>query len=324
MKRFNYEKVESAIGYHFNNGKLLKQAFFRSSFAHENGRESNEVLEFIGDKVLDLAVIRILLEKYSKLDNEKAYFKSSKQEGELTQIKSNLVSTHYLAKCFNKLDIDEFIYFGKNDLNNNVIDVASVKEDVFESIIGAIALDSNWNMKIIIGIVKRLLHFDLFFKIFDDDTNYVGIVQEMASKLCLSEPVYVLSQTDIYGTQMWRALLKINGIQSVDGFGSNQKEARKEAAKQMIPYLKAYERDSKAKKAIVNREEIFAAINSYVQSGIINKPKCSFNESFDDNGNPYWECSTSIEGSSRLFFGYGSTKKEAQQHSFAKLLKELI
>ena len=68
MQQFNYKKIESIIGYEFNNKKLLKQAFFRSSFAHENNEESNEVLEFIGDKVLDLAVIRILLEKYSKID----------------------------------------------------------------------------------------------------------------------------------------------------------------------------------------------------------------------------------------------------------------
>ena len=153
MKKFNYEKVESAIGYHFNNKRLLKQAFFRSSFAHENGRESNEVLEFVGDKVLDIAVIRILLEKYAKSNNGEEFFKSSKQEGDLTKIKSSLVSTGYLADSFNDLDVEEFIYYGKSDLNNNATDVTSVKEDVFEAIIGAIALDSNWDIDKIIKIV---------------------------------------------------------------------------------------------------------------------------------------------------------------------------
>ena len=56
--------VEDQIGYEFKNKLLLRQAFIRKSYSEENGGENNEVLEFIGDKVLDMAVIRYLSERY--------------------------------------------------------------------------------------------------------------------------------------------------------------------------------------------------------------------------------------------------------------------
>ena len=325
MKKFDYQKVESAIGYHFNNGKLLKQAFFRSSFAHENGRESNEVLEFIGDKVLDLAVMRILLEKYAKSNNGEEYFKSNKQEGELTKIKSELVSTGYLAGSFDALFVEEFIYYGKSDLNNKATDVMSIKEDVFEAIIGAIALDSNWNMDKIIKIVKKLLHTDKFLKQSDVDTNYVGQLQELVSAAGLATPVYSLELLRKNDAMMWHATCKIKGIKAIpNGSGFKQKDAKKDAAKQMIQFVKAYQNELEHKKvAQASKEDVFAVVNSLVQAGIIDKPTYEYEESYDENGNPYWECATSVLELGYVYFGYGSTKKEAQRDSLTNVLKNL-
>ena len=325
MKKFNFEKVESVIGYHFNNGKLLKQAFFRSSFAHENGRESNEVLEFIGDEVLDLAVTRILLENYAKSNNGEEYFKSNKQEGELTKIKSQLVSTDYLAHSFDDLSIEEYIYYGKSDLNNKLTDVSSIKEDVFEAIIGAIALDSNWNMDKIIKIVKKLLHTNTFLKQSEVDTNCVGMLQERAAVLGLSAPVYSLELTRQDDSMVWRATVKIKGIKDYSvGLGFKQKDAKKCAAKKMIQILQLYQNELEAKKALqAQKNDFFSIINSLVQAGKIDKPDYEFNESHDEDGNPYWECITIIPNFKYVYYGYGSTKKEAQKESIAIALEDL-
>ena len=325
MKKFDYQKVENAIGYHFNNGKLLKQAFFRSSFAHENGRESNEVLEFIGDKALDLAVMRILLEKYAKSNNGEEYFKSNKQEGELTKIKSQLVSTDYLASSFDALSVEGYIYYGKSDLNNKVSDVRSVKEDVFEAIIGAIALDSNWNLEKIIEIVRNLLHTDKFLKRFEEDTNYVGLLQELVTALGLGDPIYNLDLLKQNGEMVWCAKVRVTGIKAVpNGLGYKQKEAKKNAAKQMIQLVKAYQDELKRKKTIrTSREDAFAVINSLVQAGEIDKPAYEYNESYDEDGNPCWECATSIPELGYVYYGYGSSKKDAQRQSLSRALKDL-
>ena len=324
MKKFDYQKVESIIGYHFNNGKLLKQAFFRSSFAHENNRESNEVLEFIGDKVLDLAIIRILLGKYTKTNDEE-YFKSNKQEGDLTKIKSELVSTNYLANALDELGLTKFIYYGKSDTNNNANAVLSMKEDVFEAIIGAVALDSNWDMDKIIKIVKKLLHTDEFLKQSDIDNNYVGILQELVAAIGLKTPAYTLVNYDQNGAMVWRASLRIEGIKSVTyGYGFKQKEAKKEAAKEMIPLVKLYvSQKEQQKKTETKQEDVFSVINYLVQLGEISKPEYRFEEDYDDEGNPIWECETNICESDYLFYGYGSSKKEAQKNSLNKAIKEM-
>ena len=65
--------IQDQIGYNFKNTDLLQQAFVRRSYSHENGGENNEVLEFIGDKVLDFIVVKLLSDKFGytkgKLDD---------------------------------------------------------------------------------------------------------------------------------------------------------------------------------------------------------------------------------------------------------------
>ena len=62
MEDKDYEIIQSRIGYEFRNLDLLQQAFVRRSYAQEEGGEDNEILEFIGDKVLDMSIVRILTE----------------------------------------------------------------------------------------------------------------------------------------------------------------------------------------------------------------------------------------------------------------------
>ena len=325
MTKFDYKKVETAIGYHFNNPKLLKQAFFRSSFAHENNRESNEILEFIGDEVLDLAVTRFLLEKYSKSNDGTEYFKSNKQEGELTKIKSELVRTDYLASSFNKLNLDMFIYYGKNDVNNNVKNVLSVKEDVLEAIFGAVALDSDYDMEAIMNMANRILGIKEFLKNDEMTTNYVGLLQEKTDELDLDSPDYYLEIKKENNEMVWHAIVSIKGIKSsFEGKGYKQKDAKKDAAKRMLQFINKYEKELlKKKKMQENREDVFASINELVQSGTIEKPVYEFEIAYDDNGNPEWKCSTTIEELGYIYFGYGTTKKDAQYESLKIALKEI-
>ena len=53
-----YSIQEILGGYKFKNLDLLRQAFVRKSYSKENGGENNEVLEFIGDKVLDFVIVK--------------------------------------------------------------------------------------------------------------------------------------------------------------------------------------------------------------------------------------------------------------------------
>ncbi len=73
-------------------------------------------------------------------------FAVSVREGELTKIKQNLLIKKMLASRIDRLQLDEFLIMSDGDWNNNVNESDSVKEeDLFEAIIGAVALDTNWN-----------------------------------------------------------------------------------------------------------------------------------------------------------------------------------
>ena len=62
--------VQNHIDYRFKNLDLLQQAFIRRSYSEEHGGGDNEVLEFIGDKALDLMVVKFLSDKYGYFDHE--------------------------------------------------------------------------------------------------------------------------------------------------------------------------------------------------------------------------------------------------------------
>ena len=320
--QIDFKYFKNVIGYQFKNKKLLQQAFTRSSYAHENGGECNEVLEFIGDKVLDLCVIRILLEKYAKLDSN-GYLISQKEEGELTKIKSELVNPEYLARIFDMLDLEVYVRYGKSDLNNNVAGTKSVKEDTFEAIIGAIALDSNFDMNTIENMLKKLLKTDSTLKAYKSDNNYVGQVQELAISMGFGSPKYSIEDNLGEDVPLWEATLTIPGFKKETyGYGVKQKDAKKEAALKMLVHLQFYAMKHKNNNNL-SKENIHSLINSLVQKDIIKKPKYEFSEEYDNDGNPIWECATTIHELDFIYFGYGATKKESQIESLKKAMKDL-
>ena len=146
-------QIENTIGYSFRNKDLLQQAFIRKSYSQENGGQNNEVLEFIGDKALDFAVIRLMMNRFGKITEDKQwdefkltnpqYFQTKIGEGKFTDIKRMLVEKRALSGCMDRLGFHTQLIMGKGDIFKEVQNEKSVKEDLFEAIIGAVALDSN-------------------------------------------------------------------------------------------------------------------------------------------------------------------------------------
>ena len=167
MKQEDLATIQKKIGYAFENTDLLQQAFVRKSFANENGGESNEVLEFIGDKVLDLVIVKLLIEMYGHYYHDNADFNEQeefdefsceKNEGQLTSLKKSLVEKKTLAKVTEELDLQKFLIMGNGDIRRNVQNETSVKEDLLEAIIGAITLDCDWDWNLISNVIEKMLH----------------------------------------------------------------------------------------------------------------------------------------------------------------------
>ena len=119
---------EEALGYRFKDKTLLKQALTHSSCANTR-LESNERLEFLGDATLGLVISNLLFHRFPHY-----------AEGELSQLKSAIVSR---KTCFNvgqKLGLDKCLFRGKG------LEGApdSLVSNAMESVIGAIFLDGGY------------------------------------------------------------------------------------------------------------------------------------------------------------------------------------
>ena len=167
--------IQEQIGYRFKNTDLLQQAFVRRSYSKENGGEDNEVLEFIGDKALDFVVVKLLAEKYGSYSSDYDdcnEFISEYREGKLTEIKKKLVCREMLSSRIRMFGFQYELIMGKSDKDQNVGEKESVQEDLFEAIIGAVALDSNWNVENLENVVDLMLDPEFYLETgFDDEEN---------------------------------------------------------------------------------------------------------------------------------------------------------
>ena len=166
MKSNTRAIIERKIGYRFNNPDLLRQAFVRKSYANEHGGQHNEVLEHFGDAALNFAVKRYLFERYgswTELSKDYNYridrneFVSLFDEGKLTAMAQKIVKNSRLATCIERLDLARFLIMNSGEIKQRAATKASVKANLFEAIVGAVAIDCYWNSKKILRVVKKML-----------------------------------------------------------------------------------------------------------------------------------------------------------------------
>ena len=219
------DEVQEKIDYYFNNTDLLLQAFTRSSYSTQYGGENNEVLEFIGDKVLDFYVVKTIVDEFGFMksqseyydkdnDNEEFCIVAHKNESDFTEIKKEIVSNKTLAKRIDYFGFAKFMYLGDSDIDNNVVTQEKVKADLFEAILGAIAIDSDWNADIIQNSVLAMLDIDKFLANIDTteerpekfkEENAVTTLKELAEHGICAKPEYVSSdgQVERNGRLWW-------------------------------------------------------------------------------------------------------------------------
>ena len=157
---FKFNEVEQIIGYEFNNKNLLMQAFMRRSYGIESGAHSdNEVLEFVGDRVIDYVLVRCMMSQYARFLGVNGFdnmFQCSCKEGTLNRILVEYKEGDYLANRIYALGLDKYILCGKGD--DITFDVAG---DTMEAIIAAVAVDCDWNYTVLDDVVEGLLNIQL-------------------------------------------------------------------------------------------------------------------------------------------------------------------
>ena len=157
-------KIESSLGYSFKNKDLLLQAFTHSSYGKLMNIPYNERLEFLGDSVLQLVTTKYLFNNFDL------------QEGSLSKIRSFVVSTKNLSKAINDLKLIDYLQYAKSNIKNLS---ASIKANLFEAILGAIYLESDF--EVCYDFVLEKLHYSkkLFEALTIDTKDYKTTLQEL-------------------------------------------------------------------------------------------------------------------------------------------------
>ncbi len=192
------------------NELLTVQAFTRSSYAKTHGGESNEVLEFIGDAVLSYHAVRMMYERMGGLrtDRDERAYGFRAHEKDYSALKASLVSNHTLAGIIDGWDVCGFLRVGKSDADNQVDRQEKIRADLLEAIVGAIALQTQWDRDRLDEVVERVLHVDAEIAAYEKKMyrppeysmdNAVTTLKEYAEKGECDRPLYDESGPDMLG-----------------------------------------------------------------------------------------------------------------------------
>lgn len=168
-KPFDYRQineVERALGVAFNDKSLLITALTHASYLNEPDgadSQSNARLETLGDAALGLAITQALYESDAELD-----------AGELTLIRSKVVSNKALARAARSIGIGEYLLMGSGEAKSGGANGASNLAGAFEAIVGAIFLDNinryTYNRNPAFEFCTRILD-DAIDKAYDEVTS---------------------------------------------------------------------------------------------------------------------------------------------------------
>ena len=245
--------IENKIGYTFRDKSLLRQAFTRTSYCNEKnyrGREnvsSNEVLEFFGDSVLSVAIISLLIK-----DKTKRYehgIMTELTEGDMSNIRSKLSDKRNLSESMAALGLHKLLLMGEGDEKLGIGEEASVMEDLFESIIGAVYMDCDMDIGTVIGVVKNMLDVSVYSSGEAPIQSYKNALQEWCAdkKRRLPPPVYkTKSESGPDHKKVYERECYIDGKLYGVGMGKNQKIADTNAAKCALEKLRTEENPDNA------------------------------------------------------------------------------
>ncbi len=214
--------IQKKIGYFFNNEDLLINALVHTSFAHEQkntGIAHNERLEFLGDAVLNLIICHYLMNKYPDY-----------KDGQLSAIKSYLVSEHALAKIAEELELGLYLFLGKGEEKNQGRSKSSLLADSLEALIAAVYLDG--------GLEPARLFVINQFKDQLDKTHAQkhvpdskGLLQQYTQAKCNCLPEYeVIAQEGPAHKRTFEVKLTVKDEVWGYGRGKSKKEAEIKAA----------------------------------------------------------------------------------------------
>jgi ribonuclease-3 len=211
------KQIEQIIDYKFSDKRLLSKALTHSS-AVDDRLLSNERLEFLGDSVLAVVICQALFERFPNY-----------LEGDLTKIKSKLVSREMCARVSGRLGLQKALKVGKGMVSNRALS-GSLAAGVLETIIGAMYLDGgldparNFILKIFGPLIERADAEQV-------QGNFKSLLQQFSQEQFNATPSYVLlDEKGPDHNKCFELGVVIKDRHFPSAWGTNKKEAEQKAA----------------------------------------------------------------------------------------------
>ena len=213
--------IEKLIGYIFKNKIYLIQALIHKSFDNEINYER---LEFLGDSIINTIYSEILYKDFPLYN-----------EGELSKLKSFLISLDNLAEIGRKLKINDYIIMEKGEILTGGRNKKRIIGNVYESIAGAIFIDSSYSRtkKALLNHLKYSNYFLSLINLGNKNTtnDYKTTLQELIQKKINAVPEYfILKKEGPDHQSIFSVCVKINNKIYGCGKGESKKQAEQFAA----------------------------------------------------------------------------------------------
>jgi ribonuclease-3 len=225
------ESLQARIKYQFRDTSLLKEALTHGSSRFDNNKalKDNQRLEFLGDAVLQIIMSDLLFRQFPHFD-----------EGQLTKLRTRLVSTGALAKMAQDLSLGSFIIMGKGEESNGGRARSSILADTMESLVGSIFLDGGFDAahSVVSSLITREMEA---LKARPTEINPKGELQEILQGISNEAPVYQITDTEGPDhLKQFKAIVLWRGSALGEGKGARKKEAEIQAASDALnnPILK--------------------------------------------------------------------------------------
>ena len=215
--------AENIIGYEFKDKTLLEQALSHSS-AVDNRNQSNERLEFLGDAVLGFIVCYETFQKFPEFE-----------EGDMTKVKSAVVSRRVCAEISQELDLIRILKVGKGMSGGDLPE--SVSGAAYEAIIGAIYLDNGFESARTFVLRTIEDRIDEAAASTHQD-NYKSVLQQVGQKIAGFAPSYVvLDEQGPDHAKCFEICVELGGKRYTSKWGASKKQAEQLAALEALKEL---------------------------------------------------------------------------------------
>jgi ribonuclease-3 len=230
---YDLAEFQSRLNYRFRDPALLRMALTHPSISKEvSGEPHNQRLEFLGDAVLQLALTHELYHRFPEYG-----------EGPMTKARAQLVNRKSLADQGNRLELGKFMFMSRGEEASGGRSRPSGIADAFESLLGAIYLDSSYEVARI--FVLRMFDESLEqMKVSPNLGNPKGELQEFLQADTNEAPQYKeVSTSGPDHDRVFECAVFHRGAELARGVGKNKKDAEAMAATVALEKLKGRKKD---------------------------------------------------------------------------------